>query len=116
MAGEGLGHVAGPLDMWQGVGACGMGWWHVAGCGLMYQGVRACGRVGACDKGYGHLAGGQVGICCRGWVHVAGCGSCGRGWGHVTRARGIWQGHTSNVKKSNMLTMNEVHKNFNLIQ
>ena len=31
-------------------------------------------------------------------------------------ARGIWQRHTSNVKKSNMLTMNEVHKNVNLTQ
>ena len=26
------------------------------------------------------------------WGHVAGCRSCGRGWRHVTRARGIWQG------------------------
>ena len=33
--GEGLGHTTGPGDMWQGVGACGMGWWHVAGCRLM---------------------------------------------------------------------------------
>ena len=46
------------------------------------------------------------------WGHVAG----GWGLGHVTRARGIWQRHTSNVKKSNMLNMNEVHKNFNLTQ
>ena len=30
--------------------------------------------VGACDKGYGHLAGGRVGICGRGLGHVAGCG------------------------------------------
>ena len=59
-----------------------------------------------------------------GWEYVAMCGdmwqvvrSCWRGWRHVTRARlGILQRHTSNVKKSNMLTMNEVHKNFNLTQ
>ena len=54
---------------------------------------------------------------------VAGCGgkwqgvvSCGRGWRHVTRVRGIWQGHMSNVKKSKMITMNEVHQKFNLTQ
>ena len=23
------------LVLWQGVGACGRGWWHVAGCGNM---------------------------------------------------------------------------------
>ena len=51
-----------------------------------------------------------LGTCGRVWGHVAG------EWGHVTRARGILQGHTSNFKKSNMLTMNEVHKNFNWTQ
>ena len=45
----------------------GEGWGHVTGFGGMWQGV------GACDKGYGHLAGGGVGTCSRGWGHVAEC-------------------------------------------
>ena len=76
------------------MGTCGRVWGHVAG-------------VVACDKGYGHLAGEGLG-------HVAGCGvmwqgvrACGMGW--------ICENMT-NVKKSKMLTMNEVHKNFNFTQ
>ena len=42
-----------------------------------------------------------VGSCSRGW------GACGRGW--------ICENMT-NVKKSKMLAMNEVHKNVNLTQ
>ena len=49
----------------------------MAGCGLMWQGVSAC------DKGYGHLAGGWIGTCGRGSEHVAGCGVMWQGWGHV---------------------------------
>ena len=70
--------------------------------------------MGSCDKGYGDLAGGQLGICRRDWDILHGVGSCGLRWGHVTSDRGSWKGHTSNVTKSNMFTMNEVHKNFNL--
>ena len=70
--------------------ACGRGWGHVTRAMAIWQGDR--------------------------WEYVAGAGDMWQGVGHVTRARGIWQGHTSNVKKSNMLTMNEVHKNFNLTQ
>ena len=82
--------------MWQGL---------VAGCGGMWQ-------------GWGYGIGGQVydkdghkwqglGTCGRVWGHVAGVGvgACGRGW--------ICENMT-NVKKSKMLTINEVHKNFNL--
>ena len=79
----------------------------MAGCGLMWQGM------GACDKGYEQLARGGVGTCGRGYGHVA-------EWGHVAGVWGMWQGwiceNMSNVKKSKMLTMNEVHKNFNLTQ
>ena len=42
-----------------------------------------------------------------------GVGSCGRGLGHVA---GCECQNMSNVKKSKILTMNEVHKNFNLTQ
>ena len=55
----------------------------------MWQGVGACGRV---------------------WCHVAGVGGMSQGLGAYGR------GHMSNVKKSKMLTMDEVHKNFNLTQ
>ena len=40
----------------------------MGGCGLIWQGV------GACDKAYGHLAGGGVGRCYRVWGHVVGGG------------------------------------------
>ena len=86
--------------MWQGVGACGRGWWQGWGYGIgrqvydkdghkwqgsdMWQGLKTCGRL---------------------WGQVAGVGACGRGW--------ICENMT-NVKKSKMLTINEVHKNFNL--
>ena len=40
--------------------------------------------------------------------------------GDMWRVWGMWQGwiceNMTNVKKSKMLTMNEVHKNFNLTQ
>ena len=49
----------------------------------------------------------RLGTCGRVWGHVAGVGACGRGW--------ICENMT-NVKKSKMLAMNEVHKNFNLTQ
>ena len=49
----------------------GWGWGHVVGCEGMVAGVRVCG------KGIGPMA----------WM-----GTCGKVWGHVTRARGIWQG------------------------
>ena len=39
------------------------------------------------------------------------------GWAHVAGGGGIWQGvYMSNVKKSKMLTTNEVHENLNLTQ
>ena len=79
--------------MWQGVGLCGRG-------RGMWQWVEAC------DKGYGHLAG-------EGWRHVVEAGTCGRVWGHVA---GGGCENMSNVKKSKMLTMNEVLENFNLTQ
>ena len=41
----------------------------------------ACGRSGACDKGYGHLAGGQTGICAGAGDMWQGVGSFGREWG-----------------------------------
>ena len=101
-----------------GCGACGRGggrvWGHVTRGGGMWYGVRPIAWTGTCGRG---------GPCGMVWGHVAGCGviwqvvgSCGRGWRHVTRVRSIWQGHMSNVKKSKMFTMNEVHNNFNLTQ
>ena len=85
------GVVAGCGGMWQGVGVCGrdqasgmdgdmwQGWVHMAGCGGMWQGVGACGRM---------------------WGHVAGCGIMWQRWGHVRRARGIWQGRVGTCGKS----------------
>ena len=101
-----------PVNMRQGVGACGRVWGHVAGSevvvggqansisGNMWQkwdGVVGCGGmwqgVGECDRG-----GSRV------WGHVAGVGVCSRGsglpldwdmwwgWGHVVGCGGMWQG------------------------
>ena len=99
------GHVAGCRAMWQGVGSCGRGWRHITRDRSIWQGMGWAGFGGMWQV---------MVVCGRVWAHVAGCG--GRGWRHVTRVGGIWQGHMSNVKKSKMFTMNEVHKNFNLTQ
>ena len=77
-----------------------------------------CGRVSGLWHRWGHVVG--VG-------HVARCGACdrvwacGRVWGHVVGDGGMSQGlgaygRWRAAKKSKMLTMNEVHKNFNLTQ
>ena len=57
--------------------------------------------VGACGRGLGIYSMDEVM-----WI-------CGKGWGHVA---GWICDSMSNVKKSKMLTMNEVHKNSNLTQ
>ena len=86
--------MAGAGDMWQDVGAYGRGWWHVVGSGSMWQGWVHVTKAMGIWQG-------------EGCGHVAGVGASGRGW--------ICENMT-NVKKSKMLTMNEVHKNFNLTQ
>ena len=58
----------------------------MAGCKLLCQGM------GACDKGYGHLAGGAIGTCGRNWGHVAGYGVMWQGWWHVSGCWLMWQG------------------------
>ena len=101
----GIGHVVG-------YGACGRLWGHV---------------VGSCGMGWVHVTRARGIWQGRGMGHVAGCGgmwqgvgTCGRGWGHAAGGDCMSQGwiceNMTNVKKSKMLTMNEVHKNFNLTQ
>ena len=103
-----------PVNMRQGVGACGrvkghvagsqvvvggqaysidgdmwQGWDGVVGCEDMWQGVGQ--GVGACGRVWGHMAG--VNVSGRGsglqhrQRHVAGVGTCGRVWKHVA---GCW--------------------------
>ena len=57
-----------------------------------------------------------LGTCNRVWSHVAGVGACGRGWICENMTNYFICRRMSNVKKSNMLTMKEVHKNLNLTQ
>ena len=76
----------------------------------------AGGGVWTCDKGYGHLAG-EVLVVVVLVVVVLG-GDMWQGWGHVAGGGGMWQGwileNMTNVKKSKMLTMDEIHKEINL--
>ena len=89
-----------------GVGECGRVWGHVAQCVAMWQGWWQ--GVGGMWQGWGYVVGVRpmawMGTCGRGGTcgmvgwHVTGCGdmwqgvgSCGRGWRHATRARGILQ-------------------------
>ena len=78
--------------------------------------------LGAYGRGEGWDMWQGVGVCGGMWQGV---GACGRGWGHVAGDGGMWQEVTAcrrgwicenmtNVKKSKMLTMNEVHKMFYL--
>ena len=88
------------------LGLVGSGGGDVVGIGIYDRG-------GGCDKGKGHMGRvdscGRAETCGRGGGMWQGVGSCGRGWGHVTRAgrlvagvvtwvvvchgsRGIWQG------------------------
>ena len=108
------GDMAGPGNMWQHVGACGSG-------GGLWQGVGSYGmawgqwhRMGHVTRAMGIWQGEGMETHGRGWGHVSGCGgmwqgvgASHKGWGHMAGAY---------VKKSKMLTMNEVHKNFNLTQ
>ena len=113
MAGGG-GHMAGGKggDIWQGLGTCGRVWGHVAGGGSMWQGMEAYGR------GWRHMEGLWAYGRGRDRDMWQGEGTCSRVWGHVTGGRGMWLGliceNMTNIKKSNMLTLNEAHKNFNL--
>ena len=72
-----------------------------AGDMLLMVGV--CGRELACGRGLGHVAEGEC--MWQGAGHVASVGACSRGWG-------MWQ--RPEVKKSNTLTIDEVHKCFSL--
>ena len=69
----------------------------MAGGGGMLQGLGPYGRGG-------------VGTCCKGWGHVTVGGGISQGL--VAYGRGICQ----MSKSLKMLTMNEVHKIFNLTQ
>ena len=103
--GEGYRHVVGAGDTWQGVVTCGRGSWHVAGCGLMWQGWGHVMRARAIWQG-------------EGWEHVARVGDMWQAMGSCDSWWGISQGLGAYVKcqKVKMLTMNEVHKIFNLTQ
>ena len=68
--------------------------------------------LGAYGRGEGWDMWQGVGVCGRVWEHVAGGGGM---WQEVTACRRGWIcENMTNVKKSKMLTMNEVHKKFNL--
>ena len=41
-------------------------------------------------------------VCGRVLAHVAGCGVMWQGWRHVTRVKGIWQGHMSKSQRCSL--------------